>query len=119
MSDSTPRLPAHPSHEQLCKRAKELLRQLRNNDAAAIERLRKYKPILSDPILADAQFVLAREHGFENWQKLTEAVAQIQISRTADGYEQAARDFVDAYRGDLAALERKTPGSPLPPLSRG
>ena len=70
MSDSTPRLPRRPSLEQLRKRAKELLRQLRNGDAAATERLRKFKPNVSDPRLADVQFVLAREHGFESWPKL-------------------------------------------------
>src|SRR6185503_9454037 len=67
MSDSKPR---RLSLEQLRKQAKELLRQLRNGDPSATERLRKYKPNVSDPILADAQFVLAREHGFESWPKL-------------------------------------------------
>ena len=66
MSDSTRRL----SLEQLRKQARELLRQLRNGDPSATERLRKYKPNVSDPILADAQFILAREHGFESWPKL-------------------------------------------------
>ena len=70
MSDSTPRLHGRLSLEQLRKQAKELVKQLRNGDPSAIERLRKYKPNVSDPILADAQFVLAREHGFESWPRL-------------------------------------------------
>jgi hypothetical protein len=65
------RLPDRPSLEQLRKQAKDLLKQLRNGDPSALERLRKHKPAnVSDPILADAQFVLAREHGFESWPKL-------------------------------------------------
>ena len=67
MSDSTPR---RLSLEQLRKQAKELLRQLHNGDPSALERLRKCKPNVSRPILADAQFILAREHGFESWPKL-------------------------------------------------
>jgi hypothetical protein len=74
MSDSTPRLPHRPSLDQLRKRAKELLQLLRNGDATAAELLRKYKPNVSDPILADAQFVLAREHRFESWPKLVHHV---------------------------------------------
>lgn len=70
MSDSTQRLPNRPSLEQLHKRAKQLLQQLRNGDPLANERLRNYKREVSDPILADAQFVIAREHGFESWPKL-------------------------------------------------
>lgn len=63
-------LPSRPSLAQLRKRAKELLQQLRNGDPSATERLRKYKANVSDPILADAQFVLAREHGFKSWPRL-------------------------------------------------
>jgi hypothetical protein len=73
MSDCTPRLPDRPSLEQLRKRAKQLLKQLRNGDPLANERLRNYKPGVSDPILADAQFVIAREHGFESWPRLVSA----------------------------------------------
>jgi hypothetical protein len=68
------RLPNRPSLVQLRKQAKELLQQSRNGDPSAIDRLRKYKPNVSDPILADAQFVLAREHGFESWPKLVQHI---------------------------------------------
>jgi len=70
MSDFTPRLPDRPSLAQLRKRAKELLQAFRNGDTSAIGRVRKYKPNVSDPILADAQLIVAREHGFESWPKL-------------------------------------------------
>ncbi len=68
------RLPNRPSLVQLRKQAKELLQQSRNGDPSAIDRLRKYKPNVSDPILADAQFVLAREQGFESWPKLVQHI---------------------------------------------
>lgn len=42
-------LPAHPSLEQLHKRAKELLHQLRAGDLAALDRVRLGKPRLAGP----------------------------------------------------------------------
>ncbi|HKG79748.1 MAG TPA: hypothetical protein VKA78_10025, partial [Pyrinomonadaceae bacterium] len=65
MSDTPNRLPERPSLEQLRKQAKELLQQLRDGAPSATERLLKYKPGVSKAILADAQYVLAREHGFD------------------------------------------------------
>ena len=96
MSETTNRLPEHPSLEQLRKQAKELLQQLRSGDPSATERLRKSKPKVSEPILADAQFVLAREHGFESWPKL---VHYIQASQSADlkQHQRIAEDLVAAY----------------------
>jgi hypothetical protein len=82
MSDSTSRLPDRPSLAQLRKQAKQLLRQLREGDHSAIERLRKQKTNIADPILADAQFVVAREHGFESWPRL---VHRIQAAQTPFG----------------------------------
>src|SRR5687768_6620346 len=78
MSDSTRRLPDRPSLEQLRKQAKELLQQLRNGDPSATERLRQFKQQVSDPILADAQFVLAREHGFESWPRMVHHIHAVQ-----------------------------------------
>ncbi|HEV8263650.1 MAG TPA: hypothetical protein VGQ06_01785 [Gemmatimonadales bacterium] len=60
MSASSSRLPPRPSLEQLRKQAKERLRQLRAADPTAT--------------LADAQFALAREYGFESWPKLVDHV---------------------------------------------
>src|SRR5689334_2986238 len=93
MSDSTSRLPDRPSLAQLRKQAKELLKQLRNGDPSAIERLRKHKPNVSEPILADAQFVIAREYGFESWPRL---VHDIQTP-VLEQHHQIAEDLVAAY----------------------
>ena len=93
MSDPT-RLPARPSLDQLRKQAKELLRQLRNGDPSANDRLRRYKPNVSDAILADAQFVLARELGFESWPRL---VHHLQSSAELEYHRRIAEDLVAVY----------------------
>jgi ankyrin repeat protein len=135
MSDPTPRLPARPSLEQLRKRAKDLLRAARAGDAAATARFRDTDPRwasaagATSAILADAQLVIAREHGFRSWGQLVHHVAgetgsasasflgplirpvELRGSRpytlpdgtvvtTEDVYEM----FVAARNGDLAAV---------------
>ncbi len=96
MSDSTPRLPNRPSLAQLRKQAKELLQQLRNGDPSATTRFRKYKSNVTDPILVDAQFVLARELGFESWPKL---VHHIQTSQRPEleQHRRIAEDLLAVY----------------------
>ncbi len=100
------RLSDRPSLEQLRKQAKELLQQLRNGDPSATERLRQQKPNVSDPILADAQFVLAREHGFESWPRL---VHHIQAAQTPDieQHRRIAEDMLAVYKlADVEAASR-------------
>ena len=63
------RLPARPSLEQLRKQAKERLTTLRAADPAAK--------------LADAQFALAREYGFESWPKLVHFVSSAHAQSAA------------------------------------
>jgi hypothetical protein len=87
-------LPERPSLEQVRKQAKELLQQLRSVDPSATARLRLYKTKVDDPILADAQFVLAREYGFESWSKL---VQHIQASQNLQQHLRIAEDLVAAY----------------------
>ena len=112
MSDSTSRLPARPSLEQLRKQAKELLRDFRAGDTAAVGRLGAVIPRLTDParsddvILADAQFALAREYGFENWAGLIRQVEVIASSSRREEFEQIANDLFSAYHGDPDALRR-------------
>jgi ankyrin repeat protein len=91
MSDHSSRLPARPSLEQLRKRAKELLAAYRADDPVARARIRTHKPDVSvqtgphPAVLADAQFALAREHGFDSWPKLKRHVLVTQ--RPADFHE--------------------------------
>ena len=83
MSDSSSRLPARPSLEQLQKQAKELLRQYRAGERAALDRflVGNTRPANPQPTLADAQFVLAREYGFESWARLREQVGIMRSTR--------------------------------------
>lgn len=100
------RLPNRPSLEQLRKQAKELLQQLRNGDASATERLRKQKPNAGDPILADAQFVLAREHGFESWPRLVHHVQSAESPDVAQ-HRRIAEDMLAVYNSaDVEAAAR-------------
>ena len=63
MSESSSSLPARPSIEQLRKRAKERLADLRATNPSAK--------------LADAQFAIAREHGFDSWPKLVDHMSVV------------------------------------------
>ena len=112
MSDLVSRLPARPSLEQLRKQSKDLLRQFRSGDPAAIERFRVHFPKAASAAanfqssLANAQFVIAREHGFENWAKLKQHVETLPLE-SLKRYEELARDVLQAYRtGESGAMQR-------------
>jgi uncharacterized glyoxalase superfamily protein PhnB len=62
MSEPASGLPARPSLEQLRKQAKERLSTLRTGGDPSAK-------------LADAQFLVAREYGFESWPKLVQHVS--------------------------------------------
>lgn len=92
ISDAASRLPARPSLEQLRKRAKEKLGQLR-----------EHRP---DARLAEAQHALAREYGFESWPALVRHVEGVRAANRLAEFERFASDLLKAYHGDLPALER-------------
>ncbi|MGH7693872.1 MAG: hypothetical protein ACRENH_02775 [Gemmatimonadaceae bacterium] len=108
MSDPFPRaLPARPSLEQLRKQAKDLLRLVASGDATATQRIRNVLPKVTEASLGDAQFVIAREYGFESWPKLVQHVEAINPSSRTAQFEQYAKDLVSAFRiGDPDALKR-------------
>lgn len=56
-------LPQQPNLEHLKKQARDLIRDFRQGEAVAIERLRSQVAIGSKGQLAQAQRVLAREYG--------------------------------------------------------
>jgi len=101
---SAPRraLPARPSLEHQKKLAKELLAEFRRGDPAAVERIRAELPDKPRVGLMDAQFVLAREYGFQNWASLSAHIDAVTMSKLplVDRFKRA----VD--RGDAAALRR-------------
>jgi ankyrin repeat protein len=67
-------LPARADLEQQRKLAKELLTAFRKRDAEARDRIRAELPDKSTIVLADAQFVVAREYGFKSWSALKEHI---------------------------------------------
>jgi ankyrin repeat protein len=78
-------LPANPSLEWLRKRAKQMLRELRDTQPEAQ--------------LADAQLAVARSHGFASWRKLKSFVDAV------NGHGDAVRRAVrEGDVGSLAAL---------------
>ncbi|GAA4544751.1 ankyrin repeat domain-containing protein [Amycolatopsis samaneae] len=87
-------LPAKPSLEQLRKRAKELAR------AESVK-------------LSEAQFRLARQHGFPSWPKLQAYVRR--IAEHGDGlqhaYHQDTAYYADRADGLLASALDETPGT--------
>ncbi len=119
-----PELPARPNLEQYKKQAKDLLHDHGLGTSAALVRIAHNHPRLhklpeSDIrsarfILTDAQLVLAREHGFESWPKLTAHIRSINlINSVADPADPVAA-FIEAAcvprhsghaTGDLAHAE--------------
>ena len=77
-------LPVRPNLEQYRKQAKDLLKNVVAAVPVAVTRIRTHHPRLQDlpaadiqrmPFkLADAQLVIAREHGFASWQKFSKQV---------------------------------------------
>src|SRR5436305_4178557 len=53
-------------------------------------------------VLADAQFVIARVHGFQNWPKLAKHIEALSQSRSAVSNFEAAADAI--VTGDSATL---------------
>lgn len=113
MTQSTRRLPARPSLERLRKQAKDLLKSHRAGDASALERIQAILPHLrqndlGDAVtLADAQFVLSREYGFENWAHLARHVEFVNPPNRLRQYQRLAKDIVTVCQSeDAEALER-------------
>lgn len=76
------RLPQRASLAQLRKQAKELLRAYQSGDPDVRQRFRQHitRPSVArsqQVLLADAQFVLAREYGFETWAALVQHVTSL------------------------------------------
>jgi ankyrin repeat protein len=106
-------LPDRPSLEQYKKQAKELLRLWNASDSASVARFTKFHPRLSTVAdtesqrttltLADAQLVIAREHGFESWPKFARHLTGATEPRPADGIFLLAREAI--VSGDFTTLD--------------
>ncbi len=67
-------LPPDSNLDDIKKEARKLLHALHRREAAALRRYYSIDSLagLARPRLDDAQYVIAREHGYGSWQKLTE-----------------------------------------------
>ena len=95
-------LPARVDLGQQKKLAKELLAAFRGGEAEAKARVRAELPDKGRIVLADAQFVLAREYGFVNWPALREHIETLTIERLSpeERFKRAVR------AGDVGELRR-------------
>ncbi len=111
MSD---KLPPSRNLESLKKESKRWLAAIRAGDGDARARLlRAVQEPPREPTLRDVQHALAREHGFDGWNALKEAIAQgATPNRSGRGstladYEVKAAALLDAYRtGTPEAMAR-------------
>ncbi|MEA2416630.1 MAG: hypothetical protein QOI58_3287 [Thermoanaerobaculia bacterium] len=111
MSDAFP-LPSHPHLGYYKKLAKDLVKAC-DDPTALREWATRFAPDQTDRLeahlrsakigkLADAQFLIARAHGFASWPKFAKHVAELQHAGSADSkFEQAADAIVS---GDIATL---------------
>ncbi len=114
-------LPARPSLEQYKKQAKELLKAYRSANVETIRRVKRNHPRfeklaehshvlppgfdVTKFALADAQLVIAREHGFESWPKFARRIEVINSEVAA--LENPVAAFIEAaiWHGTLEAAE--------------
>src|SRR5438067_10896119 len=114
----TKELPAHPSLEQYKKQAKDLLKRSKSGHREALQltlqRIKKDHPRfgrLADLelqgtklALADAQLVIAREHGFESWPRFAIHIEGLTRQNSPVSRFESAVEAVVA--GEAAKLEQ-------------
>jgi ankyrin repeat protein len=99
----TPSLPAAPSLEHLRKQSKRLLRACRAGDERAMARVAEHHPDPGAPVkLADAQLVIAREHGFPSWPRLRAYVER--VAEHGPDLQHAYHEEIDYYEGRAFGL---------------
>ena len=104
MPNAEPRPMARRSFEQLRKQAKDLLRGYRAGDKSARKRAAEAMPhpAVRSFSLADAQFVIARESGFDSWTHLKRHIGESWRSHVAP-YQRFAADLAAIFHSDDAA----------------
>jgi len=90
--------PVRPNLEQLRHQAKDLLREIRQREPAALAEFRKHHPKQIEPAaakLADAQLALARSYGLPSWARLVTACRMTDAIWRGD--VQAVRELVTKH----------------------
>ena len=106
MSSDRRELPARPNLEQYRKQAKELVRARAAGEPAAAARIARWLPGASKGapsesfLLADAQRVIALEHGYESWPRFR---ARVETVAAALPFE--AGDTIRATQGPFAGMK--------------
>lgn len=96
-------LPDSPNLEQYRKQAKELLRGAHAGDQAAGFRIHKHHPRfrnlsaeqLRGLALADAQLVVAREHGYASWAEFAKQIETLRIIRSIEDLDDPHNTFIE------------------------
>jgi hypothetical protein len=122
-------LPARPRLKQFEAQTKELIRTFEAGDAGAMRWVRRYHPRLPGRpdtndrnnvshsalrqlrlSVAEAQFIVARQHQFENWEQFTKHIEALnQKGSPVSRFEAAVKAIVT---GDVATLKRLLRESP-------
>lgn len=99
-------LPNRPNLEQYRKQAKDLLRSHARAELIALDRIARYHPRFQDQSpnliravpfqLADAQLVLAREYGFESWQRFAKQINTLRLTRDVASLSDPMAAFMEA-----------------------
>src|SRR5262245_46964624 len=105
-------LPARPSLEQYRKQAKDLFKARKSPEGA--RRFKKFHPRLAklaeaeiadaELSLADAQWVIAREHAFESWPRFVKHIQEVVRANSPVSQFEIAADAI--VTGDVSALKR-------------
>ncbi|HEU0007725.1 MAG TPA: ankyrin repeat domain-containing protein [Terriglobia bacterium] len=107
-------VPVYPNLEQYKKQAKDLVKARKSGDPETLRRIRQVHPRLgklseaefqgSKFALADAQFIIAREHSFESWPRFAKHLASLNHESSRASLWESAKNAV--IKGDVSTLER-------------
>ena len=107
-------VPSHPNLEQYKKQAKDFVKARKSGDPETLRRIRQSHPRLgklsdaelqgSKLVLADAQLIIAREHGFASWLRFAKHVDSLNRETSSASLWESAKKAV--ITGDVSALER-------------
>lgn len=101
-------LPARPSVEQYRKQAKELHKSCQAGDSDAMARVAAHRYESGSSTLADAQFTIAREHGFGRWPIFARHIEGLRTGPVLH-FERAADAIADGDLDLLSSLLRSHP----------
>jgi ankyrin repeat protein len=105
------RLPARPNLEQYKKQAEDFVKLAKSGDSETVQRVKRFHPRPGQALtLADAQLVIACEHGFESWPKFGKHIEALTRGKsTVSQFESAADAIVTGDAATLESLLRENP----------